>query len=220
VNRRSTFSEMRWPTDDQSLAQANDWAGAVSLEVLKWTWLGFDLLQKDDIKKTDLSQPIDQLERDLTSKHFIYINRVWAIETEGYSSITPHHEYPEMETRPAPPGRPPAYDFAFVWSENFRVAWAIEAKVVSTPKAIAEYKKDVDKFLTGVAAPLIGHGGLIAYLLSGNAGEFFEEVEKRLSTKYEPTPEIFQKRTHQVSKHIRRNAPELILHHMLMSCVA
>ena len=44
---------------------------------------------------------------------------------------------------------------------------AIEAKVVCTPGSLADYLRDVnDKFISGVAAPLVGEGAMIAYTLT------------------------------------------------------
>src|SRR6267378_1812013 len=108
MTRRPTFSELRWPMDDDSLAQAQRWAEGATTQVLDWTWRGFDRLRKEHLTEVDFGQPIEQLERDLTSKHFIQINLRWAQETDGFSSIVPHHEFPEAETRPPAPGKPPA----------------------------------------------------------------------------------------------------------------
>ena len=217
MTRRPTFSEMRWPMDEESAAQAERWAEDVSAQVIDWTWRGFDQLREQHLNQVDFSQPLEQVERDLTSKHFICITQLWAMETGGFSSISPHHEYPENETRPPAPGRPPAYDLAFVWVENQRVAWPIQAKVVQTPKAIAAYVGDVEKFLGGTAAPLTGRGGLIAYLLAGEPAEFFDELQAHVHAKLEIVP-AFQARAHRLSHHQRNQAPPLCLHHMSMMC--
>jgi hypothetical protein len=203
--------------DEESAAQAQRWAEDVSAQVIDWAWRGFDQLRDQHLNQVDFEQPLEQLERDLTSKHFISINQLWAMETGGFSSISPHHEYPENETRPPAPGRPPAYDLAFVWVENQRVAWPIEAKVVQTPKAIAAYVGDVEKFLGGTAAPLTGRGGLIAYLLAGEPAEFFDELQAHVHAKLEIVP-AFQARAHRLSHHQRNQAPPLCLHHMSMMC--
>lgn len=131
--------------------------------------------------------------------------------------IEPHHEYPELETRSPAPAKPPAYDIAFVWSENPRVAWPIEAKVLSSPNKLADYLGDVEKFTIGVAAPLTGEGAQIAYLLTGTADTFFANLSQRLSS---PLLSIsaFADRPHRCSTRTRKAAPELHLHHMVMVC--
>ncbi|WP_309894862.1 hypothetical protein [Archangium sp.] len=214
---RPTFSELRWPVDDESLEQAQKWEADIATQVLDWTWRGFDQLRDEHLRYIDLQQPLDQLERDLASKHFIQINRLWARETEGFSSINPVPEWPELETRPAPPGRPPAYDFAFVSQENPRFAWPIEAKVVPNPNVLAPYLSDVQKFVTGTAAPLIGEGGMIAYLLSGLPSELMQEIELRLKVTLGTVADFYQ-RFHRTSLHARAPAPSLRLHHMTMEC--
>jgi hypothetical protein len=201
--------------DEESLVQAQRWAGEVAIHVLDWTWRAFDQLAAEHLSQVDLQRPLEQLERDLTSKHFIQINRIWAKETEGFSSLTPHHEFPENETRPPAPGKPPAYDLAFVWCENQRVAWPLEAKVVQAPGALANYMGDVQKFLSATAAPLVGEGGQIAYLLRGTATEFFGELASRLNQRVEEVAP-FQNRPHRASHHRRVFAPDLRLHHLVM----
>src|ERR1700722_3013800 len=108
MGRRPTFSELRWPMDATSLEQARDWAEDVSDRVLHWMWESFDLLKSKHLALVDMSQPLAEAERDLTSKHFFELQLVWREDTDGLCSVVPHHEWPEMATRP-PQGRPPAY---------------------------------------------------------------------------------------------------------------
>ena len=134
---RPALSELRWLMDDESRRQAEDWAVGASHQVLDWTWRAFDALHANLMSRVDMTQPLEQLERDLTSKHFIEINRLWAAETGGESSIAPHHEFPENESRPGGCGKPPASDICFIWYANQRVSWPIEAKVLPTPGTLA-----------------------------------------------------------------------------------
>jgi len=164
-----------------------------------------------------MSQPLEPLERDLTSKHFVEIQRLFAAETDGYSAIIPHHEFPENESRPGGSGKPPASDISFVWYENQRVSWPIEAKVVPTPDTLAEYLGDTRKFVGGIAAPLVGEGAQIAYLLNGETNDFFYNLSTRLPSALAAFPE-FSDRAHRVSSHARTSHPDLELHHMAMCC--
>lgn len=221
MNRRPTFSAQRWPMDEQSLEQARSWATGIATHVLDLTWRAFDKLQTEDLQHVDLRQPLDQLERDLTSNHFMHINKLWSQEDEGYSSICPHHEFPEQETRAGGKSRPPAYDLAFVYTENRRIAWPIEAKVLQSPGSVAQYLDDVDKFVSGKAAPLTGQGGMIAYMLSGHEAELFAEIKRRLKQELlVPAASVLTCRAHKVSHHARVLAPRLQLHHMAMPCGA
>jgi hypothetical protein len=211
------MSELRWPMDNESLRQAEDWAAGVSIQVLDWTWRAFDVLCANVLSSVDMTQPLEQLERDLTSRHFIEIQRIFGTETEGFSSIIPHHEYPENESRPGGRGKPPASDISFVWYENPRVSWPIEAKVVPTPGTLAEYLRDTKKFADGIAAPLVGEGAQVAYLLTGETDDFFHNISPRLTFPLQPLPE-FSDRAHRVSSHTRIRFPDLQLHHMAMYC--
>ena len=142
---------------------------------------------------------------------------LWAQETGGECAFTPHHEYPELETRSPAPAKPPAYDIAFVWNANPRIAWPIEAKVVPTPGTLADYLGDVKKFTDGIAAPLSGVGAQIAYLLTGTTDDFFNNLSTRLSITLQTLAE-FSSRAHRVSSHTRNGIPDLELHHMAMFC--
>lgn len=219
MTHRPTFSEQRWPTDAHSVAQAHQWAGDVAAQVLDWAWRSFDRLKASHLSKVDVTQPLEQLERNLTALHFAELNMLWAQETGGYSSITPIPEWSELETRPNAPGKPPAYDFAFVYNENQRIAWPIEAKVVPTPNTLAAYMSDVVKFVSGVAAPLTGEGGVIAYLLHGPEIDFLAVLEKKLGGPLTTaTAGVLICRAHRISQHKRSGAPQLRLHHLAMLC--
>ena len=216
---RPTLSELAWPMDDESRRQAEDWAAGVSIQVLDWTWRGFDAVRAGILASIDLTQPLEQLERDLARHHFQEINMLWARETGGECAFAPHHEYPELETRAPAPAKPPAYDIAFVWNANRRIAWPVEAKVVPTPGTLADYLGDVKKFTDGIAAPLSGGGAQIAYLLTGTTDDFFNNLSARLSSPLQTVPE-FSARPHRTSHHTRELSPELLLHHLTMHCSA
>lgn len=216
---RPALSELRWLMDDESRRQAEDWAAGASNQVLDWTWRAFDALHANVLSRVDMTQPLDQLERDLARHHFSEIQTLWAKDTGGECAFHPHHEYPELETRSAAPAKPPAYDIAFVWNTNPRIAWPIEAKVVPTPGILAEYLGDVKKFTDGIAAPLVGEGAQIAYLLSGGASDFFSNLSVKLALQLQDVPE-FSTRPHRVGQHARTTAPDLWLHHMVMRCLS
>ena len=218
MTRRPTLSEISFPLDSDSQAQAQKWAQAASTQILDWTWRGFDKLHNGVLSKIDMNQSLEQLERDLARLHFTEINILWAQETGGFSSLTPHHEYPELETRSRAPAKPPAYDIAFVWNDNPRIAWPIEAKVLPTPGTLADYLGDTQKFCGGTAAPFTGEGAQIAYLRSGTPREFFDNLRSSPLTSSLQHFQDFPKGSHGVSSHVRNSAPDLRLHHLAMSC--
>jgi hypothetical protein len=219
MTRRPTFSELAWPEGPDDRALAVKWAKASSFRILDWTWRAFDALSASHLSKIDLTQPLEQIERDLVRQHFVEIQILFARETNGYSALVPHHEWPEMETRTSASAKPPAYDLAFVSTVDRRWAWPIEAKVIPTPSTLAEYLKDVeDKFIAGVASPLIGEGAMIGYLLCSDGQAFVASLAAKLG---QPLKQVadFPNRTHRTSEHTRSARPSLTLHHMVMECV-
>jgi hypothetical protein len=219
MTRRPAFSELAWPDDPADADLPLQWAHGVATQVLDWTWRAFDALRIKHLARVDLAQPLEQLERDLMRHHFVEIQVLFASETDGYAALVPHHEFPEMESLSSPSAKPPAYDLAFVSTANQRWAWPFEAKVVPTPDRIAEYLKDVnEKFVRGIAAPLVGEGGMIAYLLTNETTAIFENLASRLDQVLEVIPE-FRDRPHRASRHARKAAPALRLHHLVMECV-
>ncbi|MCY2966141.1 MAG: hypothetical protein NT069_21345 [Planctomycetota bacterium] len=218
IQRYRTLSGMVWPTTPDESRLASDWSRSATVQALDWTWRAFDAMLDSILKEVNLENPLEQLERDLTQSHFSEIQTIWAKETGGFSSVRPHHEWPEMESRITANAKPPAYDLAFVCDENRRWAWPIEAKVVKSPGRISEYLGDVrNKFLTGIAAPLSGDGAMIAYLLAGEAVTLFENVSRELSCLLQ-TADGFAQRAHRTSDHDRTPAPRLRLHHLAMEC--
>ena len=218
MTRRRTFSDIAFAADTDNADLPVEWARDVATQVLEWTWQAFDQLRENHLLGIDFSQPLDQLERDLTRHHFINLQEVFHTTTEGFCSLFPAMEWPEMESLTTSQAKPPAYDFAFVHVEHRRWAWPIEAKVLPTPGTMSEYVNEIhSKFVGGVAAPLVGESGMLAYLLSGAADTFFVNLEDRLDSALEVIAE-FQNRPHRTSTHSRLSAPTLRLHHMVMAC--
>lgn len=218
MTRRRTFSDIAFAADTDNAELPVEWARDVATQVLEWTWQAFDQLREKHLQGIDFSQPLDQLERDLTRHHYLDLQQVFHTATEGFCSLFPEREWDEMESLSSSQAKPPAYDFAFVHIEHRRWAWPIEAKVLPTPGTMSEYLNEIhSKFVKGVAAPLVGEAGLIAYLLSGSAETFFDNLDVRLAMALEVVVE-FPNRPHRTSTHSRPKAPTLRLHHMVMTC--
>ena len=215
MSRHRTFSELVWPTDPLDTDLPVAWAKGVAVQVLDWVWRGYDELARE-AAGVDFSQQLEQLERNLTELHFYRIQRMWAKETEGFSSVQPGHEMPELLSRSSAGAKPPAYDLGFVHPEQPLWKWPIEAKLLPGPAALAEYLKDVrGKFESGVAAPIVGEGGMIGYLLKGEQERVIANLAKELSQELVVPPE-FSTRLHRTSRHERAGKPTLRLHHMIM----
>lgn len=216
MSRRPTLSEVLWPDDPADADLPVQWAEDMAVQVLDWVWRGYDQLRDKHLSRVDLTQPTEQLERNLTFLHFGEIQEIWARETEGFSSLRPGHEIPEMKNRSSPSAKPPANDLGFVHTENQRWIWPIEAKVLPTSAALAEYLNDVrGKFVTGIAGPFVGEGGMVGYLLQGLPSDVFDKLTRELGQSLLPVSE-FNARQHRLSRHARDNSPSLRLHHMIM----
>jgi len=224
MTRHVAFREQAWPEDPAFKELALEWGETVSERILDWVWRAFDALRAGPIARVDLTEPMEQLERDLTNLHFIQIQILWARETDGFPALSPVPEMSEFESRYSASAKPPAHDLGFVNFENPRIVWPIEAKVVEKPSILGRYLTDVrDKFVAGIAAPFVGQAGMIGYLLSGRAGEVFAGLEPELSQPLKH-PAAFATRDHRTSLHTRgkspfgRDLPDLLLHHLIMTC--
>ena len=218
MTRRPTPSELAWPDNPDDCELATSWAASVSTQVLDWTWRAFDSLHSDFLPRVDWTQSMEQVERDIVQNHFGRIQVIFARETDGFASFYPSHEHPEFETRSTAQAKPPAYDLAFVATATPRWIWPLEAKIVPSPRALAEYMKDVnDKFIAGIAAPFTGEGAMIGYLMDADADTALTEISTRLNQPLKLFPE-FTERPHRTSSHTRISAPDLQLHHMMMKC--
>jgi hypothetical protein len=207
---------MLWPDDPADADLPIQWAEALAIQALDYVWRGYDQVRDKHLVRVNLNQPPEQLERNLTLLHFGEIQGIWASETEGFSSIRPGHEIPEFETRNSPSAKPPAYDLGFIHANNPRWIWPIEAKVLSTSFALAEYLNDVNgKFVAGIAAPFVGEAGMIGYLLRGLPDQVFHKLTGELGQELLPISE-FKMRHHRASLHTRTDAPLLRLHHLMM----
>ena len=215
MSRHRTVSELVWPTDPLDTDLPVAWARGVAVQVLGWSWQAYDELARD-IATVDLTQPLEQLERNLTELHFYRIQRLWAKDTDGFCSVQPGHEMPELLSRSSAAAKPPAYDLGFVHTEQPLWKWPIEAKLLPGPAALAEYLKDVrGKFETGIAAPVVGEGGMIGYLLKGKHELVLDNLAKELAQELAVLSE-FSTRPHRISQHVRAGKPTLRLHHMIM----
>jgi hypothetical protein len=91
MNRRPTASELAFPLDEASLATANEWAEDGMTMMLEWTWQAWDALRANGLMRINFQQPLEELERDLTSNHALRITEIHARETGGYGEVTPQH---------------------------------------------------------------------------------------------------------------------------------
>ena len=224
MTRRPTPSELVWPDKPDDANLAVTWAASVTTQILDWIWRAFDSLQDDFLLHVEWTRSLEQveleqIERDVVRNHFGKIQIIFAKETDGYASFYPSHEEPEMKSRSNAPAKTPAYDLAFVAISNPRWIWPVEAKIIRSPNALAKYLGDVNgKFLTGIAAPMVGEAAMIGYLFAADTDAVFTNLSGKLKQTLSPVDK-FSGRPHRSSFHARETAPNLRLHHLLMQCV-
>jgi len=153
---------MLWPDDQADADLPVRWAKDISTQAFDWVWRGYDEMCTKYLAKVDLTESPEQLERNLTELHFYEVQLLWKRETDGFPSMQPGHELPEMMKRKNPSSKPPANDLGFVHCENRLWKLPIEAKILPTSNTLAEYLKDVrKKFVGGIAGPFVGEGGKV-----------------------------------------------------------
>ncbi|SIN83650.1 hypothetical protein SAMN05444166_1191 [Singulisphaera sp. GP187] len=216
MTKRRCLSQLIWPSNPADAQLPVDWASSVAIHLMDCLWRSYDQLRQKHLARIDLTQDPIQLERGLTEIHFLEIQLIWRKDTGGFASVIPSHEADEFETVQGPSAKPIAYDLCFVHFMNARWKLPIEAKVLQTDGAIAEYLIDVrNKFVAGRGAPLVGVAGMIGYLLHGTPATVFANLEAELKQSLQEVAE-FPTRPHRISQHARATTPELKLHHMIM----
>lgn len=86
--------------------------------------------------------------------------------------------------------------------------WPLEAKKLETPRALADYVRDVrDQYLTCRYAPFSNGGAMLGYLLSGKAEDALLNIETNLGCALKEVP-AFASRPHRVSDHHRVVPPD------------
>jgi len=180
--------------DPNFVILAKAWMRNPTEALLGFIWSAYARMQADkpQIDTRDLERSITQLLEP----------RVRSSMT-GYEPFYIQHGPFERETMMPPPAQPPEYDLAFVLRADERIMWPIEAKVLETPKTIANYVGNInEQFLTCRYAPFSGSAAMLGYLLDGDAAEAFDTIAKKLSCPLDPIPEHSAK-NNRVSKHVR-----------------
>ena len=100
--------------------------------------------------------------------------------------------------------QPPAYDIAFFLIQNPRIMWPIEAKVLRSDGAVAEYVTDLrNEFLACRYAPFSSEAGMVGYLVLRRPGKVLENIGASAGCRMERFPE-FNDRPHRVSDHMAK----------------
>lgn len=216
--RRPTIGESRYPESNDFMALLGGWKQDAITRMLGFVWTGYDLLVHEVLEGLNPEQPYEDLERSVTQ----YLEPRIRQSMTGYEPYYIQHGVYEHETRRPAPAQPPQYDLAFVWRQNGRVMFPLEAKALKTSGDVARYLTDVrNEFLTCRYAPFSCEAAMLAYLLSGTSGETFGAISQKLSCAVQLHPN-FNTRPHQFSDH-QRDVPQgktypakLRIHHMVL----
>lgn len=181
--------------DPAFIALARSWMQNPARQLLSFIWLAYENMRASPphVDTKDLERSITQLLEP----------RVRDVMT-GYEPFYIQHGPFERETMKAPPAQPPEYDLAFVLRADERIMWPMEAKILETPKSVANYIRDVqNEFLTCRYAPFSSSGAMLGYLLTGKPDDAFAVIAEKLSCTLEPVSEHLAK-PNRLSLHQRK----------------
>ena len=197
------FDELFPDSSPEFRAIADAWAEHVVVQMLTLVWDGFDRMKAlPNFRQLDFSADYAQLERSLTDLHMDEITVLYGEDGSKFESFVPKHEPWEFENLTNRRARPRSCDLGFVLRSNRRIRWSVEAKVLKSSNAIADYLKDLQKYLDGKSSPLSMQSALGAYLIGGDADDVFATILKSLDCEMKPHRQ-FSSRPHRVSEHER-----------------
>ena len=224
MNRRlPTILDDLFPDSSPEFAAiADTWPEHVIVQMLALVWDAFDRLKTvSNFRQLDFSKQYAQLERSLTDLHMIQVTELHAERGTDFESFIPQHEAWEFEHLTKPSARPPSCEIGFVFRNNYRLRWSVEAKVLKSPTEISEYLGELENYLHGGRSPLSPQAALGAYLVSGPADDLFSTLASALGQPL-TTHNAFPSRPHRLSQHERDNLPAVtprnfICHHLVFS---
>lgn len=223
TGRGPTVAEIRYPhAPKEMVATAKRWSKDASGIMLDAVWRGFDKLKGDSALTAAMVGAEEDVERGITEFLALAIEDVLTRE-EPFRLL---HGAFEQESRKDAPAQPPAYDIAFVYRENIRIRWPIEAKVIpSGRRAPTNYVATATgRLLTGTYAPFTPAGAMVGYVLTADVGasdRCFASIAEMLGCTMR-RPNAWRNRRHRMSSH-KRNVPKgkyypvkFLIHHLMM----
>lgn len=221
VRRKPTISEKRWKDTDDFVKLAKQWNPDAIAILIKLVWQGYDLLTKEVLSQINSDRNEEQLERSITQS----LERKIHKRMTGDEPFDVQHEVYEFESRQSGQAQPPQYDIAFILRANERIIWPLEAKVLKSDGAVAEYVKEINaNFITCRYAPFSSEGGMLGYLLSGVATKAFGNIAAKVPCVLSPHPNV-PDRNHKTSNHARivpsgKSYPvNFCCHHLLLEII-
>lgn len=216
MRRRLSPIEAAYPVPGDFVTSIEGWRQDAISALMGYVWEGTKSFA--DELRIDLSQDMENMERGLNQ--FI-AQRVRDAMTDRPPFYFEHHPF-EDQGRAKPPAVPKAPDLAFVLRANPRATLSIEAKVLDTDEAVAEYVKEItDNFLECRYAPFSSHGAMLGYLRKGTVDKALKSVETALECTLVLLRALEQWRHHtsqhnRVSKNCRGCPRDFTCHHMIV----
>ncbi len=200
MGRRSiTIYGKRWKDTGDFVKLAKEWNPDAITILIKFVWEGYDLLTKEVLSQIDSDRNEEQLERSITQSLESRIRRGMT----GYEPFEVQHEVYENESRQSAQAQPPQYDIAFKLLANERIIWPLEAKILKSDGAVAEYVNEINaNFITCRYAPFSSEGGMLGYLLAGVASKAYSNIAAKVPCRLSHHPD-FPTRNHKTSNHRR-----------------
>jgi len=216
MRRGLTPVQANYPIPQDFVALIQVWKSDAVDRLFGCVWQGFDKLRTDH--EFDLTDADENLERGITQLVCQPIRDVMEVDSPFYLE---HHPF-EDETRQPAPAAPPAPDLAFILRANPRASLPLEAKILRTDGAVAEYVREVtENFLQCRYAPFSSQGGMLGYLLAGVPSSTLQSIARQLGCVLAPHT-TFAGRDHACSRHQRKGrlcakAPrEFTCHHLII----
>ncbi len=216
-NRSRTLPELRWPNIPEYSELVRTWSEDALNRILTAVWRGYDTFCTEILDQIDIVEVNEERERAVTQELELCIRR----HLSGNEPYTIQHGPYEYATRQPAPAQPPQYDIAFVFHQNQRLMWPLEAKFLHSDGAVAEYVREVqEQFVTGRYAPYANSGAMLGYLLRGSPATTFSNIEQSLCCQLMPHP-AFNTRQHRTSNHFRNlqdgfMSGPFCCHHLIM----
>jgi hypothetical protein len=212
--RRRSPLEANLPVPDDFVKLAKLWRSDAVDILLDFIWRALDRLK---LLGFQFDPKQENLEREITQ---LLEPEIREVMTGAEPYFIQHGPF-ESETRAPAPAQPPQYDLGFILRDNRRAIWPIEAKVLKSDGAVAEYVKDVRAaFLTATYAPFSSEAAMLGYLLGGSPARALARISETLPCTMEQHPR-FLDRDHRLSRHTRTIPPgkpypvEFICHHVI-----
>ncbi len=219
--RAPSLHEALFPVDlPEFAAIAELWPEDVVNEMLGLVWDAFDQMKAQHFQGFDFTQPLEQLERSLTSLHVQEITLLWKARQDGFQSFMPQHEPWEFRNRTKAGAMPPSIDIGFVMIEKRAMIWNVEAKVLEQPSDLSRYLSDLtEKYLSGKGSALSDAAALVGYLRTGDPDDVFPYLQRHIQQVLKPSTN-FPNRSHRITHHQRvvaeNDESRFTCHHLIL----